>query len=228
MEPIDPAVEGRNETPLERCDRNLAELMQEVRVAQTGVQVLFGFLLTVPFGMRFEDITRTERAVYFITLMLAGAAAMLLIAPTSQHRLLFRCGDKQRLVIIANRYAIAGLLAVAATMVGAVLLVSLLVLGSLAAALASAAAALSCGWCWYAEPLRRRRALTRTPTPAPPPHAAPPPHRRPTAPPERATRPLLGHRRPRRPVARVARRGRRSAATSLIKRSAGWIPSAAR
>jgi len=168
VEPIDPPVEGRNETPLERCDRNLAELMQEVRVAQTGVQVLFGFLLTVPFTVRFDDITATERAVYFITLMLAGAAAMLLIAPTSQHRLLFRCGDKQRLVMVANRYAIAGLLAVAATMVGAVLLVSLLVIGSLGAALASAAAALSCSWCWYAEPLRRRRALTRTPTPASP------------------------------------------------------------
>jgi hypothetical protein len=68
--------------------------------------------------------------------------------------------------MVANRYAIAGLAAVAATMVGAVLLVSLLVIGSLAAALASAAAALSCGWCWYAEPLRRRRALTHTPTPA--------------------------------------------------------------
>src|SRR3954463_10778647 len=179
--------------------------MQEVRVAQTGVQVLFGFLLTVPFTVRFQDITNTERAVYFITLMLAGAAAMLLIAPTSQHRLLFRCGDKQRLVIIANRYAIAGLLAVAATMVGAVLLVSLLVLGSLAAALASAAAALSCGWCWDAEPLRRRRALTRPPTPPPPPpHTAPrpTPHRRPAAPPERGIRPLLGHRRPRRPLTR--------------------------
>src|SRR5215213_6671096 len=174
MEPIDPAVEGRNETPLERCDRNLAELMQEVRVAQTGVQVLFGFLLTVPFTVPFHDITATERAVYFITLMLAGAAAMLLIAPTSQHRLLFRCGDKQRLVMVANRYAIAGLLAVAATMVGAVLLVSLLVIGSLGAALASAAAELSCSWCWYAEPLRRRRALTRTPTPASPPTDSPP------------------------------------------------------
>src|SRR3954466_2575688 len=165
---VGPPRDGRNETPLERCDRNLVELLQEVRVAQTGVQVLFGFLLTVPFTVRFHAITATERAVYFITLMLAGAAAVLLIAPTSQHRLLFRCGDKERLVMVANRYAIAGLLAVAATMAGAVMLVSLLVLGSLAAALASAAAALSCGWCWYAEPLRRRRALTRTPTPAPP------------------------------------------------------------
>src|SRR3954467_544549 len=169
----DHPVNGRNETPLERCDRNLAELMQEVRVAQTGVQVLFGFLLTVPFTVRFNHITPTERAVYFTTLMLAGAAAMLLIAPTSQHRLLFRCGDKHRLVIIANRYAIAGLLAVAATMAGAVLLISLLVIGSLGAALATTAAALSCGWCWYAEPLRRRRALTRTPTPASPPTDSP-------------------------------------------------------
>jgi hypothetical protein len=130
------------------------------------VQVLFGFLLTVPFTVRFDDITRTERAVYFVTLMLAGLAAMLLIAPTSHHRLLFRCGDKERLVMVANRYAIAGLVAVAATMVGAVLLVSLLVIGGLGAALASAAAAVGCAWCWYLEPLRRRRVLVR-PTSSP-------------------------------------------------------------
>src|SRR3954454_11260405 len=161
MEAIDPAGEGRNETPLERCDRNLAELLQEVRVAQTGVQVLFGFLLTVPFNVGFHQITALERAVYFATLMLAGAAAILLIAPTSHHRLLFRWGDKERLVMVANRYAIAGLVAVAATMIGAVLLVSLLVIGSIGGALASVAAAAGCAWCWYLEPLRRRRTLTR-------------------------------------------------------------------
>src|SRR5215212_567978 len=165
-QPLGPPVDGRNETPLERCDRNLAELMQEVRVAQTGVQVLFGFLLTVPFTVRFDDITATERAVYFITLMLAGLAAMLLIAPTSHHRLLFRWGDKERLVMVANRYAIAGLVAVAATMVGAVLLVSLLVVGSLGAALASSAAAAGCAWCWYLEPLRRRRTLVGASSPS--------------------------------------------------------------
>src|SRR5215212_5066766 len=158
-QPVGPPTDGRNETPLERCDRNLVELLQEVRVAQTGVQVLFGFLLTVPFTVRFDDITETERAVYFVTLMLAGLAAMLLIAPTSHHRLLFRCGDKERLVMVANRYAIAGLVAVAATMVGAVLLVSLLVIGSTGASLAAAAAAAGCAWCWYLQPLRRRRAL---------------------------------------------------------------------
>src|SRR5215203_5626561 len=161
MSELAPPLSERNETELERCDRHLSELMQEVRVAQTGVQVLFGFLLTVPFTVRFDEITSTERAVYFITLMLAGAAAMLLIAPTSQHRLLFRCGDKQRLVMVANRYAIAGLGAVAATMVGAVLLVSLLVIGNLGASLATAGAAAGCAWFWYVEPLRRRRALTR-------------------------------------------------------------------
>src|SRR5215207_9699870 len=160
-QPVGPPEDGRNETPLERCDRNLVELMQEVRVAQTGVQVLFVFLLTVPFTVRFDDITTTERAVYFVTLMLAGLAAMLLIAPTSHHRLLFRWGDKERLVMVANRYAIAGLVAVAATMVGAVLLVSLLVIGSIGAALASAAATAGCAWCWYLEPLRRRRTLAR-------------------------------------------------------------------
>src|SRR3954452_7825281 len=166
---LGPPEDGRNETPLERCDRNLAELLQEVRVAQTGVQVLFGFLLTVPFTVGFHQITALERAVYFATLMLAGAAAILLIAPTSHHRLLFRCGDKERLVMVANRYAIAGLLAVAATMVGAVLLVSLLVIGSLGASLATAAAAGGCGWCWYVEPLRRRRALDNGSTSSPPP-----------------------------------------------------------
>jgi O-antigen/teichoic acid export membrane protein len=162
----------RDETDTERLDRNLIELLQEVRVAQTGVQVLFAFLLTVPFTVRSTEITTTQRVVYYATLLLAGAAAMLLIAPTSHHRLLFRCGDKERLVVVANRYAIAGLLAVAGAMVGVVLLVSLLVVGSTGAALAAAAAAAACAWCWYLQPLLRRRALYRTARP--PSRAAPP------------------------------------------------------
>src|SRR4051812_28414834 len=175
-QPVGPPMDGRNETPLERCDRNLIELLQEVRVAQTGVQVLFGFLLTVPFTVRFHDISDTERAVYLVTLMLAGAAAVLLIAPTSHHRLLFRCGDKERLVMVANRYAIAGLVAVAATMGGAGLLVSLLVIGRLGGAPASAAAAgRGAGW-WDPGALRRPRTLARAssvPAPASEPRSAP-------------------------------------------------------
>jgi hypothetical protein len=154
-----PPLEARNETALQRCDRNLAELLQEVRVAQTGVQVLFAFLLTVPFTARFERIAPAERSVYFATLLLAGAAAMLLIAPTSHHRVLFACGDKEQLVVTANRYAIAGLVAVAAAMVGVVLLVSLLVVDGVGAALTTTAAAAGCLWCWYLQPLRRRHAL---------------------------------------------------------------------
>src|SRR5215216_4016931 len=108
---------GRNETPLERCDRNLVELLQEVRVVQTGVQVLFAFLLMAPLTPGFEHLGSLQRAEYFVTLALA--AAILLIAPTAYHRALFRQGDKEYLVTVANRLTIAGLAAVGMSMVGA-------------------------------------------------------------------------------------------------------------
>lgn len=76
---------GRNETDLERCDRNLVELLQEVRVVQTGVQVLFAFLLTAPLAARFTVLNAFQRYDYFATLLAAGAAAILLIAPTAYH-----------------------------------------------------------------------------------------------------------------------------------------------
>jgi hypothetical protein len=156
-----PSLSERNETELERCDRHLAELMQEVRVAQTGVQVLFGFLLTVPFTARFGALAHQERVLYFTTLAAAGAAAMLLIAPGAQHRVLFRCGDKEHIVRMANRYAIAGFGCVALAMVGAVLFVADVVLTSPAATIAAAIAAGGALWSWYLQPLRRRRHLYR-------------------------------------------------------------------
>src|SRR4051794_3185417 len=93
----DPLLAGRNETPLQRCDRNLVELLQEVRVVQTGVQVLFAFLLMAPLSARFPQLSSLLRAEYFITMLAAGGAAVLLMAPTAYHRLLFRCGDKEHL-----------------------------------------------------------------------------------------------------------------------------------
>src|SRR5215207_9486013 len=105
--------EGRDETQLERCDRNLVELLQEVRVVQTGVQVLFAFLLTAPLAARFPELTEFQRYDYFVTLLAAGAAAILLIAPTAYHRIVFRLGDKEYLVVIANRFTLAGLACVA-------------------------------------------------------------------------------------------------------------------
>src|SRR3954465_13489244 len=115
---------GRNETALERCDRNLVELLQEVRVVQTGVQVLFAFLLTAPLAARFPELSRLQRYEYFVTLLAAGAAAVLLIAPTAHHRILFRCGDKEHLVIVANRFTLGGLAFVALSMIGALVLVT--------------------------------------------------------------------------------------------------------
>jgi uncharacterized protein DUF6328 len=165
MSALAPPLSERNETALERSDRHLAEIMQEVRVAQTGVQVLFGFLLIVPFNARFDSLAAGQRALYFATLAAAGAAAMLLIAPSSHHRILFRCGDKEYIVRMANRYAIAGLACVALAMVGALLLVADVILGSPAAGIAGAIASGAALWCWYVQPLRRRWALHRAASP---------------------------------------------------------------
>jgi hypothetical protein len=161
MAGLAPPLSERNETPLERCDRHLAELLQEVRVAQTGVQVLFGFLLTVPFTARFHELSGAQRGLYLATLVIAGVAAMLLITPTAQHRVLFRCGDKAHLVRTAHRYALAGLACVALAMAGALLFVADVVLDSPAAAALGAIAAAGCGWSWFLQPLLRRMALQR-------------------------------------------------------------------
>jgi len=150
---------GRNETELERIDRNLVELLQEVRVVQTGVQVLFAFLLMAPLTPGFDKLGATERAEYFITLSLAGVSAVLLIAPTAFHRVLFRLGDKAYLVEVANRLTIAGLAAVALAMVGAFVFVSDILFGAWAAALTGFTAAAGCVWLWAIVPLRRRRQI---------------------------------------------------------------------
>jgi hypothetical protein len=151
--------DGRRETLLERCDRNLVELLQEVRVAQTGVQILFAFLLSVPFTARFERLSTFQEIVYFATLLAAGAAALLLIAPTSYHRIVFRLGDKEHLVRTANRLTILGLAFVALALVGAILLISDLLFPGVVAVAATSAAVLTCLVSWYVLPLARRRRL---------------------------------------------------------------------
>jgi hypothetical protein len=148
---------GRNETHLERCDRNLAELMQEVRVVQTGVQVLFAFLLTAPLAPRFPELSEFQKLTYFATLLAAGAAAILLIAPTAYHRILFRLGDKEHLVEVANRLMLAGLTCVAVAIVGAVLLVADLLFDAIAVVIAtSGLAAAGCLVLWCLAPVHRR------------------------------------------------------------------------
>jgi hypothetical protein len=167
-----PSVDGqdellRNETPLERYDRNLVELLQEVRVVQTGVQVLFAFLLTAALAPRFPQLTDFQRMTYFVTLLAAGGAAILLIAPTAYHRILFRLGDKEHLVTVANRFTLAGLTAVGVCMTGAVLLVTDLLFDDVAVVAATAGlAGLGCVSMWCLAPLLRRSRIRRDRGPA--------------------------------------------------------------
>jgi len=123
--------------------------------------VLFGFLLTVPFTSRFGTLGGAERILYFGTLASAGAAAMLLIAPGAHHRMLFRCGAKEHIVRMANRYAIAGLACVALAMVGALSFIAGIIFDSAAQGAVAGIAGGACVWCWYLQPLRRRLQLMR-------------------------------------------------------------------
>lgn len=151
---------GRNETTLERTDRNLIELLQEVRVVQTGVQVLFGFLLTAPLTNRFHLLGEALQIEYFVTLILAATGALLLIAPTAYHRVLFRRGDKEYLVCVANRLTIAGLAAVGLAMIGSIVFVAGVLFGSAAVVAVAVVAGGACLVLWALLPLRRRRVLS--------------------------------------------------------------------
>jgi hypothetical protein len=118
------ANEGRGETHDERLNRELDQLLQELRVAMPGVQVLFAFLLAVPFQQRFALVTDFQQNVYFATLLASAVASALFIAPTAYHRMMFRGRDKPRLVEISSRFALTGLAALAVAMTGAILLVT--------------------------------------------------------------------------------------------------------
>ena len=101
---------GRDETEEERVDRNLSELLQELRVALPGVQVLFAFLLTVPFTNRFDDLTEFQQNLYFGVLIAVALATVLLVAPTAGHRILFRRQQKEFIVTLSNNLSLMGLL----------------------------------------------------------------------------------------------------------------------
>ena len=146
---------GRAETDLERYDRNLTELMGELRVALPGVQVLFGFLLVIPFDARFKAATGAERGLYFATLVLTLLASMLLIAPTMIHRLMFSMGKKPLIVRLGNRLAIAGLSTLALALSCAISFVTAVVFGLVPAIATGILAATGFGVLWYALPLSR-------------------------------------------------------------------------
>ena len=145
-----------DETEKERLDRNLLELLNELRVALPGVQVLFAFLLTVPFTQRFTTLTSTQEKVYYATLLLTTASAVLLIAPSAHHRINFRQQEKAYIVFLANRLTIVGLAFLALAMSGVVFLITDLLYGSTATAIATGAALLAFATLWYAVPILRR------------------------------------------------------------------------
>ncbi len=152
-------ADGRKETPMERVDRNFEELTGELRVVITGVQVLFAFLLVVPFNTGFAHVGGYERTVYFVTLLLAALAALCMIAPSAQHRLLFRHDDKEHVVFVSNRIVIVGLAFLALAMCGCLLLVATKLFGAFAGILTVTLSALPFALLWFALPLRRRRKL---------------------------------------------------------------------
>jgi len=151
---------GRDETEEERLDRNLGELLQELRVALPGVQVLFAFLLAVPFQQGFQEVTQFQKDVYFATLILASLSATMLISPSAYHRITFRYQQKRRLVYYANRFAIVGLALLALAMTGAILLITDVLFSTAAAAVTAALALCVFGFFWFVLPLQRRLKLS--------------------------------------------------------------------
>ncbi len=149
--------EARNETGTERLDRNWADLLQELRVAQTGVQLLTGLLLTIPFQARFADLVPYQRAVYLTTTGLSVLATGLLIAPVILHRVLFRRHARLELVSAGQRFAITGLATLGFAIIGVVHLIFDVVVGLIAGILAAVVALLVLAALWVVLPVVIRR-----------------------------------------------------------------------
>ena len=146
----------KGESKDQRLDRELIELLNELRVALPGVQVLFAFLLTVPFSQRFAQLTTLQRDTYFGTFLAAALASLFLIAPTAYHRLRWRAHDKEALLQTSNRLAIGGTVFLALAITGTIFVITDVLFGvSWAATIAAIFAGLLV-WFWYGLPLSRR------------------------------------------------------------------------
>ena len=150
------AGRDRSEDEDERNSRRLLELLQEIRVATAGVQILFGFLLAVPFQPGFEHISSFQRHVYLVVLVCTALSSALLIAPTALHRLLFRRGHKFEIIEYANRMVIYGLVMLAVAMIGSVLLLTHVIFGTGAAIAVTVPIAAVFVVTWFVIPLLRR------------------------------------------------------------------------
>jgi hypothetical protein len=136
-----------------RLDRELAELLQELRVEQNGILLLVGFLLVVPFSTRFNHVSSFERDVYYLTLLSAGLAALVIIAPVAHHRLVFRKHEKAGLVRRGHQFASAGLMLLATTLLGVLVLVTNFLFGTALTICTSVAYFLAVATLWLAVPM---------------------------------------------------------------------------
>jgi predicted membrane channel-forming protein YqfA (hemolysin III family) len=151
-------VSRAEEAEHEQLARNLNELLQEIRVAQAGVQILFGFLLSIAFTERYANADAFVKTTYMVTVLFAAGAVALLTAPAAWHRMLFRLGRREEIIKISDRLAIAGLGSLAAALCGTVLLLAEVVLGGWPAVLVSLLVGAGFGLLWFVLPARRRRA----------------------------------------------------------------------
>jgi Family of unknown function (DUF6328) len=146
----------RDQAEQERLNRQLLELLNELRVALPGVQVLFAFLLAVPFQNRFAQATSFEKHVYLVTMLASATATACLIAPTGYHRLLFQRGDRPRIIEHGTRMLIIGLVCLAVAMTGAVYLITEFLFSTTTAVAVGVVGALVFGWLWFGQALWRR------------------------------------------------------------------------
>lgn len=156
MEESERAGQRDGEDPKERAARELIEFLNELRVIIPGVQVLFAFLLTVPFTLRFPDLNNLQTGVFFATLLCTATATALLIAPSAHHRLLWRQGAKEQLLALGNVLAVAGLMFLVPAMVGVIFVISDMIFGLTAALIVTSLMALFFVVLWFAFPLRYR------------------------------------------------------------------------
>jgi Family of unknown function (DUF6328) len=147
----------RDETEAQRLDRNWSSLLQELRVAQTGVQLLTGFLLTLPFQQRFAQLDGVMRTVYLVTVACSIGATVLLVAPVGMHRLLFRRHRLDTLVTASHNYAIAGLLLLGAALAGVAVVIFDTVMGRTGAWIAGGCTLVALACFWFFFPLWGRR-----------------------------------------------------------------------
>ncbi|MFD0904982.1 DUF6328 family protein [Actinomadura sediminis] len=153
---VDPARKPRNETEHERLDRQLLELLQGFRVAVPGMQVLFAFLLTVPFAARFDKVDDTGEVLFYIALFGAAVASICFSSPVFQHRILFRMNKKATLIRRANRLGICGGIALAVSISAATTLIVQTLTDGWWAVVTAAVVGMLCAWLWFVQPFRDR------------------------------------------------------------------------